>query len=52
MPLPSRRPAAVATVALLVAAALLAAVPGGAATPVLEATLDLSLLPSLAQLQA
>ncbi len=40
MPLPSRRPAAVATVALLVAAALLAAVPGGAATPVLEATLD------------
>ncbi|HET6368287.1 MAG TPA: pitrilysin family protein, partial [Pseudomonadales bacterium] len=40
MPLSSRRPATVATVALLVAAALLAAVPGGTVTPVLEATLD------------
>ncbi len=40
MPLPSRRPAAVATGALLVVALLLAAGPGGAATPVLEATLD------------
>ena len=40
MPLPSRRPAAVATTAFLLAAALLTAVPGGAATPVLEGTLD------------
>ena len=40
MPLPSRRPAAVATAALFLAVALLSAVPGGAATPVLEATLD------------
>jgi zinc protease len=40
MPLPSRRPAAVATGTLLLAAVLLAAVSGGAATPVLEATLD------------
>ena len=40
MPLPSRRPAAVATAAFLFAAALLTAVPGGAATPVLEGTLD------------
>ena len=40
MPLPSRRPAAVATGALLLAAFLVAAGPGGAATPVLEATLD------------
>ena len=40
MPLPSRRPAAVATGALLLVAVLLAAGPGGAATPVLEATLD------------
>ena len=40
MPLPSRRPAAVATAAFLLAAALLTAVPGGAATPVLEGTLD------------
>src|SRR5882724_1538474 len=40
MPLPSRRPAAVATAAFLLAAALLTAVPIGAATPVLESTLD------------
>jgi len=40
MPLPSRRPAAVATAAFLLAAALLTAVPSGAATPVLESTLD------------
>ena len=40
MPLPSRRPAAVATAAFLLAATLLTAVPGGAATPVLEGTLD------------
>ena len=40
MPLPSRRPAAVATAAFLLVAALLTAAPGGAATPVLEGTLD------------
>jgi zinc protease len=40
MPLRSRHPAAVATAALFLAVALLSAVPGGAVTPVLEATLD------------